>query len=74
MTSNSDGSIKLILGPMGASKTTNLILAIQRFQRQTKSTIIIKYTDDIRYSQTDIKAHNNLSHKSISCQKLSESS
>ena len=44
MTSNSDGSIKLILGPMGASKTTNLILAIQRFQRQNKSTIIIKYT------------------------------
>lgn len=66
------GSIRLIFGPMGASKTTTLILAVSRFDQQKKSTIIIKYKEDNRYSVDNIQAHNKLSYKALSCDKLSE--
>ncbi len=66
------GSIRLIFGPMGASKTTTLILAVSRFDQQKKSTIIIKYRDDNRYSTDNVQAHNKLSYKALSCRFLSE--
>lgn len=65
-------SITLILGPMGSSKTTTLILAIKRFSQQKKSTIIIKHSGDTRYSVNNIIAHNKISHEAIVCTKLFE--
>jgi len=56
--STHNGKIKIIFGPMGASKTTTLILAIKRFDHQKKSTIIIKYAGDVRYSIDNVQSHN----------------
>ncbi len=65
-------SITLILGPMGSSKTTTLILAIKRFDQQKKSTVIIKHSGDTRYSVNNVVSHNKMSHKAINCIKLYE--
>lgn len=66
------GSIRIILGPMGASKTTTLILAVRRFDQQKKTTIIIKYAGDTRYSVDNVQAHNNLKYKALVARYLSD--
>lgn len=66
------GYIRLILGPMGSGKTTALIMNIQIFNQKKKSTIVLKYAGDTRYSSDYVCTHNNVSYKATPCTKLSD--
>lgn len=44
------GDVVLIVGPMFSSKTTTLISKLERFKLANKTILLIKYTDDVRYT------------------------
>lgn len=44
------GEIILIMGPMYSGKTTTLISKLERFKRTGKTILVIKYKDDLRYT------------------------
>ncbi|EAN77518.1 thymidine kinase, putative [Trypanosoma brucei brucei TREU927] len=51
------GRIELIIGPMFAGKTTELMRRVQRHKHAQRSCYIIKYTGDTRYSEGAITSH-----------------
>ena len=51
------GSIELILGPMFAGKTTELLRRVQRHAISGKSCLYIKYVADTRYDVSCIATH-----------------
>lgn len=70
-----DGTLKIIFGPMGSSKTTTLLLALKRYQQQKKQVIAIKHSGDNRYLTETISSHDGLHLKGIkilSCTNLSD--
>lgn len=55
------GKIILLLGPMFGSKSTALISYANRYKIAKKNTVLIKYSKDTRYSETDICSHDKMS-------------
>lgn len=51
------GGIELILGPMFAGKTTELLRRVQRHAISGKKCLYIKYSADTRYDVTRISTH-----------------
>ena len=51
------GSIELILGPMFAGKTTELLRRVQRHSISGKACLYIKYAADTRYDVSRIATH-----------------
>jgi len=54
------GSIELIIGPMFAGKSTELLRRVQRHAISGKSCLYIKYSADTRYDVTCIATHDLL--------------
>lgn len=52
-----NGSIELIIGPMFAGKSTELLRRVQRHAISGKSCLYIKYAADIRYDVACISTH-----------------
>jgi hypothetical protein len=51
------GSIDLIVGPMFAGKTNELLKRIREVQQQGSSVLVLKSTKDIRYEAAHINSH-----------------
>jgi len=64
------GSIELILGPMFAGKTTELLRRITRFELAKKTCIVLKYAKDQRYSAESVATHDLQMRKALSCSLL----
>jgi len=52
----------VIIGPMFAGKTTELIRRIKRYQLSRKKTIIYKPSIDVRYSIENVNSHDGLKY------------
>lgn len=68
----SKGDLELIIGPMFSGKTSELIRRYSRNIIAEKNSKIIRYTNDNRYSLTEIVTHNGIAVEAVSCQKLFE--
>jgi thymidine kinase len=51
------GHIELIIGPMFAGKSTELIRRVKRLTISGKRVLNIKYKEDTRYSDDSISTH-----------------
>lgn len=51
------GRIELIIGPMFAGKSTELLRRVKRHQISGKDCLRIKYAEDVRYSDDCISTH-----------------
>ena len=51
------GSLELIIGPMFAGKSTELLRRMNRHQHSGKSCLYVKYKEDTRYSTDAIATH-----------------
>ena len=52
-----DSGIQLILGPMFAGKSTELIRRVRKYRAARKQVLVIKYAADTRYSENDLATH-----------------
>lgn len=55
---DSKGYLELIIGPMYAGKSTELIRIINRFKCLKKNIIVINHSINNRYGSTDLTTHN----------------
>lgn len=60
MSLNKDGSIKLVVGPMFAGKSSHLIRTIWGFRAIHTPMFIIKHNIDARYDAHKIASHNHI--------------
>lgn len=60
------GILSLIMGPMYAGKTTNLIQLYEKFIGEGKNVIVITHSSEIRYSIDQLSTHDK---KKINCLK-----
>ena len=67
-----NGQFNLILGPMFAEKSTQLIRRYNRYTIGDKKCIMIKYKNDDRYDQKMVVTHDNIKVDAIVCQYLFE--
>lgn len=51
------GRLELILGPMFAGKTTEMLRRVRRHKVAQKRCLIVKYERDTRYSDTNVSTH-----------------
>jgi len=51
------GRIELIMGPMFAGKSTELLRRVHRLEISGKTCLMVKYSADIRYSDECISTH-----------------
>lgn len=51
------GHIELIIGPMFAGKSTELIRRVKRYNISGKRVFNVKYAEDNRYSKDSISTH-----------------
>lgn len=65
-----EGRIELIIGPMFAGKTTELIRRVERAEYANLRCVMIKYSKDTRYSQDCVSTHDLKMHSAISCSTL----
>ena len=66
------GRIELIMGPMFAGKSTELLRRIKRQEISGKTCLSIKFAADTRYSQECISTHDRQVHHAVACSKLAE--
>jgi thymidine kinase len=66
------GRIELIIGPMFAGKSTELIRRVRRYSRTRKNCLVIKYKADTRYSVESVSTHDRVEHRAESCSELKE--
>lgn len=64
--------MELIVGPMFSGKTSELLRRIRRFGYAKRSTLLIKFAADQRYSDTCVSTHDKLMIEAVSATKLSE--
>lgn len=60
------GSLEIIIGPMFAGKSTELIQRIRKLRVLNKRYLVLKPIIDNRYSDTDIVSHNNEKEECVS--------
>ena len=66
------GRIELIMGPMFAGKSTELLRRVRRLQISGKKCLSIKYSMDERYSKAGIATHDQVTHTAVACRDLCE--
>jgi len=66
------GRIELIMGPMFAGKSTELIRRVKRIEISGKKCLMIKYSADQRYSSDSVCTHDQHKRVAFSCKTLSE--
>ncbi|CCD14410.1 unnamed protein product [Trypanosoma congolense IL3000] len=67
------GRIELVIGPMFAGKTTELMSRVNRNYLASHSCYVIKYSKDVRYSKESISTHDQRTlTATVSVTKLSE--
>lgn len=59
MSLNKYGTLELIIGPMYAGKSTELIRIINRFKCLKKSILVINHIFNNRYNSSNLTTHNN---------------
>ena len=69
---NQTGRIELIIGPMFAGKSTELLRRTRRYARTKKKVLVIKYKADTRYSEDSVSTHDRIEHRAESCSELKE--
>jgi len=67
-----DGEIQLILGPMFAGKTTELMRRLKRYTIAKRNVVVLKYAKDLRYDAEKAATHDGQKMEAISCSQLSE--
>ena len=67
MDSITAGRIELIVGPMFAGKTTEMLRRIDRAELAKKRVVIMKYSQDNRYSQNNVSTHDLQMRVAIPC-------
>jgi thymidine kinase len=68
--SASVGRLELIIGPMFAGKTTELIRLVERHVLAGRQCVAMKYCHDVRYSDNEIATHDMKTYSAIPCEKL----
>ena len=66
------GKINLICGPMFSGKTSELYRRYNRYKLAGKKCVLIKYSNDNRYSENKIVTHDNNHYDAIKCSNLKE--
>lgn len=66
------GRIELIMGPMFAGKSTELLRRVNRLEISGKKCLSIKYSNDSRYSKECISTHDKQVRVAMACKTLSE--
>jgi len=66
------GSIHLILGPMWAGKTSELIRKYRRYKVAGKRCLLIKYANDTRYDENLLCTHDQYKIEATACSELSQ--
>ena len=64
------GRIEVIVGPMFAGKTTEMLRRIDRAELGRKRCIVMKYNKDQRYSVEKVSTHDENMHDAIPCAEL----
>jgi len=62
--------IDLVLGPMFAGKSTELLRRIKRYRVANKQCLVIKYANDNRYSDSCVSTHDQQMIEAVSCTNL----
>tara|TARA_Y100001937_G_scaffold53130_1_gene73324 strand:- start:883 stop:1434 length:552 start_codon:yes stop_codon:yes gene_type:complete len=57
--------LKIFTGPMFGGKTTRMLAALERYQYQSRSTMLFKPWFDERYSKENVVTHKGQEHTSI---------
>lgn len=65
VTSGQNPTLAVYVGPMFSSKTTKLLLALERFKHQGKRVIVFKPSIDQRYSQSEVVSHSGWRHDAV---------
>ena len=65
-----NGMIDLVLGPMFAGKSTELLRRIKRYRVASKKCLVIKYSNDTRYSENCVATHDQQMIEAVSCKDL----
>jgi thymidine kinase len=63
--SGQNPSLTVYVGPMFGSKTTKLLLELERFKHQKKRVMVFKPAIDVRYSEGEIVSHSGWRHVAI---------
>lgn len=66
------GMIDLVLGPMFAGKSTELLRKIKRYRVANKTCLVIKYAGDTRYSEKCVATHDLQTIEAVSCENMFE--
>jgi len=67
------GSLEMIIGPMFAGKSTELLRRVDRHRHSGKRCLYIKYSGDVRYdSKSVIATHDLVKQDAVSVQKFAD--
>ena len=66
------GRIEIIMGPMFAGKSTELLRRINRLEISGKRCMRVKYDADKRYDAGSISTHDRVSKVAVNCKHLTE--
>lgn len=64
------GRIELIVGPMFAGKTTEMLRRVSRLELAHQKAIVMKYSRDTRYSENKVSTHDLTMRPAIPCSTL----
>ena len=53
------GTIEMIIGPMFAGKSTELLRRVRRHEISGKACLFVKYSEDVRYDASCISTHDS---------------
>lgn len=67
-----NGMIDLVLGPMFAGKSTELLRRIKRYRVASKKCLVIKYSKDTRYSDNCVSTHDKQMIEAVSWENLAD--
>lgn len=67
-----NGRIEMIIGPMFAGKSTELLRRVKRHEISGKSCLYVKYAEDTRYDVTCIATHDLMKQEAVAVKALSE--
>ncbi|EAY18496.1 ThyB, putative [Trichomonas vaginalis G3] len=64
------GRIEVVVGPMFAGKTTEMLRRIDRAELGRRRCVVMKYDKDQRYSTDKVSTHDQYMHDAIPCNEL----
>lgn len=66
------GRVEVIFGSMWSGKTTELLRRIRRYGAANKSCLVLKHSEDARYSKEDTVTHDNQRFPAVHAQTIKE--